>query len=36
MESNNAFHCKETVLCQQRSFKKRETSGTLSETNDNE
>ena len=29
MESNNVFQCKETVLCQERSFIKRETSGTL-------
>ena len=32
MENSNVFQCKETVLCQERSFIKRETSGT---SNDN-
>ena len=31
MENSNAFQCKETVLCKQRSFIKRETSGTSSD-----
>ena len=31
MENSNAFQWKETVICQQRSFIKRETSGTSSE-----
>ena len=31
MENSNAFQCKETVLCQQRSFIKRETGGTSSD-----
>ena len=31
MENSNAFQCKEIVLCQERSFIKRETSGTSSD-----